>query len=98
MQRLSPIFARAGDLMQRESLMSNEEHRRQTQVLANQIGQALEDVSRASGSVAHFYKTLEISADGRGSHVDFEANHASFKPIIDECEVIRQIPVSGAPA
>ena len=51
---------RAVDLMQRESLLVSEAERKLTQELANNLGKALEDISRATGSVAHFYKTLQI--------------------------------------
>lgn len=57
-QRLQPLLQRTGDLMQRESLMTGQGERQMTQEMANQIGAALEDVSRATGAVAHFYKTL----------------------------------------
>ena len=60
LQRLIPFMTRCGDLLQRESLQTNAEHRRQTSELANQIGEALEEVARVSGSAAHMYKTLKI--------------------------------------
>jgi len=47
-------------LLQRESLLTNPRDRAMTSEMANQIGRALEEVSRATGSVAHFYRTLHI--------------------------------------
>jgi len=37
--------------------------------MANDLGQALEDISRATGSVAHFYKTLEMGTSGAQAKV-----------------------------
>lgn len=38
--------------------------------MANDLGQALEDISRATGSVAHFYKTLEMGRTGGQAKID----------------------------
>lgn len=56
--RLAPILQRCGDLMQRESLLVNQRDRQMTSDMANTIGRALEEVSKATGSVAHLYRTL----------------------------------------
>ena len=50
--------------MQRESLLTQEAERKLTEEMAHNIGKALEDISRATGAVAHFYKTLSIGANG----------------------------------
>ena len=50
--------------MQREALLVSQPERQLTQELVNNLGQALEDISRATGSVAHFYKTLKMEANG----------------------------------
>ena len=55
---------RCGELMQRESLIINEAERKMTQDLAGDIGKCLEDISRATGSVAHFYKSVELGNNG----------------------------------
>ena len=35
--------------------------------MANNIGRALEELSRAAGSVAHFYRTIQLNdAPGQG--------------------------------
>lgn len=64
--------------------------------MANQLGQALEDVSRATGSVAHFYKTLNIGATGAQATLDTCGFEQSFRPIIEEVGAIRNIPAAGA--
>jgi hypothetical protein len=58
--RLAPLLQRCGDLLQRESLLVNQRDRRMTSEMANSIGRALEEVSRATGAVAHLYRTLQI--------------------------------------
>jgi hypothetical protein len=60
MSRLVPFLQRCGDLLQRESLLTNPRDRNVTQEMANNIGKALEDLARATGSVAHFYRSLQI--------------------------------------
>ena len=60
MQRLIPFMQRCGDLMQRESLLHQSRDRHMTTELANTIGRALEEVARASGSVAHFYRSVSL--------------------------------------
>ena len=62
LQRLSPLMSRCGDLMQREGRLQNEAERNLTKELANDIGKTLEDVSRATGTVAHLYKNLDVGA------------------------------------
>jgi hypothetical protein len=63
---------RCGDLMQRESQITNEAERKLTEELAGNIGKCLEDISRATGSVAHMYKTVEMG--GNGSAVKCKIN------------------------
>lgn len=58
MQRLTPMLQRCGDLMQRESLLTNPRDRNLTNELANNIGRALEEVARATGAVAHLYRNI----------------------------------------
>jgi hypothetical protein len=60
MQRMIPFLQRCGDLMQRESLLTNADHRRQTAEMAIVLGSMLEELAKATGSVAHLYKHLEI--------------------------------------
>jgi len=96
LQRLSPVFARCGDLMQRESLLTNQQDRELTQTMINQIGQALEDVSRATGSVAHFYRTLDIGEAGRHAKCDMNGNAESFKAMMDECGVLKTIAAAAS--
>jgi hypothetical protein len=56
-QRLLPFMTRTGDLMQRESLIKESADRVATAEMANQVGDALEMVSKATGAIAHLYKT-----------------------------------------
>jgi hypothetical protein len=58
LQRLVPFMMRCGDLMQRENLLNQRRDRQLTTELANNLGRALEEVARASGSVAHFYRSV----------------------------------------
>jgi hypothetical protein len=46
--------------MQRESLLTNPRDRVLTEDMAHHIGRALEEISRASGSVAHFYRDVRL--------------------------------------
>ena len=66
--------------------------------MANQLGQALEDVSRATGAVAHFYKTLNIGATGAQATLETCGFEQSFRGIIEEVGSIRNIPATGAPS
>lgn len=76
--------------------MNDVAQRQLTQQMANQLGQALEDVSRATGSVAHFYKTLNIGATGAEATLEMCGFEQSFRPIIEEVGAIRNIPATGA--
>lgn len=58
--RVAPILQRCGDLLTRESLLTNPRDRQLTQEMANNLGRALEEISRATGSTAHLYRTLQI--------------------------------------
>lgn len=82
--------------MQRESQLTNEAERKLTQELANNIGKALEDISRATGSVAHLYKTLDMGATGANAKVQAKDWETSFTKIIEECGSI-QVGGSSAP-
>ena len=63
--RVAPLLQRCGDLLQRDSLLTNQRDRQMAQDMANQLGRSMEELSRATGSVAHFYRTLNIQ-DGVG--------------------------------
>ena len=60
LQRVLPYVQRCGDLMSRESLLTNANQRVQAGELAIVVGEALEEIARSTGSVAHLYKTIEI--------------------------------------
>lgn len=77
MYLMIPYMQRCGDLLQRESLLTNPDHRRQTCEMAIVLGSLFEEVSKATGSVAHFYKNMEIGPNP--GMVRTEPN--SFDPI-----------------
>ena len=62
-----------------------------TQEMANNLGRALEDVSRATGAVAHFYRTLEIGNTGREARVQLAGNERAFQGIIEEVGSVRGV-------
>ena len=70
--------------MQRESLITNEAERKMTEEMAHNLGQCLEDISRAAGAVAHLYKSVELGKDFASSKVKANDFHQNFKSIIDE--------------
>lgn len=75
---------RCGDLLQRESLLTNQDHRRQTCEMAIVLGAALEELAKASGSVAHLYKKMEIGPDPGMVRIEPNSFDPMFKPIIDD--------------
>lgn len=60
MLRLIPFLSRLADLLQRESQMTSPQDRLQTQMLANQIGKALNEISLATTPVVDLFKNLTI--------------------------------------
>lgn len=60
--------------------------------MANDLGQALEDIARATASVAHFYKTLEMGQTGAQCRLNARGYEPSFQAIIDEVQSVRTIP------
>jgi hypothetical protein len=82
--RLAPLLQRCGDLLQRESLLTNPRDRQLTSEMTNSIGRALEEVSRATGSVAHFYRTLHIQEQPGQCRLDTRAFNPEFRPIIEQ--------------
>lgn len=92
LQRTTPFLQRSGDLLQRESLITDAAQRQELQELARQVGSILEDISRATGSVAHFYKNLELgSAPGQGK-TQPQVFDKTFESLIKECEVLKEVP------
>ena len=82
LQRLLPFMQRCGDLMQRESLLTNADHRRKTAELAIVLGSALEEIARASGSTAHLYKNLELGPQTGQVRLETQSYDAMFEPLI----------------
>jgi len=60
LQRVLPFMQRTGDLLQRESLLTNQNQRRQVAEMAIVMGQALEHVAKATGATSHIYKNFEL--------------------------------------
>jgi len=83
MQRMAPYMQRCGDLLQRESLMTDPEHRQQTAEMAVVIGVMLEELAKASGSVAHLYKKIEIGPSPGNVRIYAEDYNPMFKTIIE---------------
>lgn len=54
----------------------------------------MEDISRATGSVAHFYRTLKMGPAGSQATVEVSGHVESFKSIIDE---VGSVQSRGAP-
>ena len=88
-------MSRTGDLMQRESLLRGQGERDLTNDMVKQLGQAMEDISRATGAVAHFYKTLDMADTGSSATIDFTGNEVSFQALIDEVGSVQRV---GGPA
>lgn len=56
----------------------------------------MEDISRATGAVAHFYRTLDMADSGANASIGFTENVATFQAIIDEVGSVQR--VGGAAA
>lgn len=52
-----------------------------TQEMAHQLGRALEEIARATGSTAHFYSTLNMTDGQHGC--DIQGFSREFLPIIE---------------
>lgn len=92
LQRLAPMMSRTGDLMQRESLLTSQAERQLTQQMANDLGQAMEDIARATASVAHFYKTLEMGESGAQCRLNVRGYEPAFQGIVEEVQSVRTVP------
>jgi hypothetical protein len=83
MSRMIPYMQRCGDLLQRESLVTNAEHRQQIEDMANVLGSMFEHLSKASGSVAHFYKNMEIGPNPGMCRIEPNSFDPVFRSIIE---------------
>lgn len=72
LQRLVPHLQECGDLLERESLITDAEQRKSISEKSVLIGEALEKVSKASGSVAHLYKSVQVEKQGRYKKFDVD--------------------------
>ena len=88
MIRLAPFMQRTGDLLQRENTLSNEGHRRKTNEMAVMIGEALEEISKASGSVAHLYKKMAIGPNPGQCRLKINEYDPLFESIVRDTNVI----------
>jgi hypothetical protein len=92
MQRMIPYMQRCGDLLQRESLLTNPEHRLKTCEMAIILGSLLEEVSKASGSVAHFYKNMEIGPNPGMVRIEPNSFDPIFKSIVENVGSVNPQP------
>ena len=74
--------------MQRESQLTQPDQRRKTAEMAILIGQALEEVSKATGSVAHFYKKFEMGPNPGQCRVKPTEYDPLFEAIVKDTGVI----------
>ena len=51
----------------------------------------MEDISRATGAVAHFYKTLDMADTGANATIEFTENAPSFQALIDEVGSVQRM-------
>ena len=85
-------MTRTGDLMQRESIITTNEDRVATANMANQVGEALEMVSKATGAVAHLYKTQEWGPNPGKYRIHPKQFDANFLSLIKETGSIVNCP------
>ena len=57
--------------------------------MANNLGKALEDVSRATGSIAHLYRTLDLGTSGATAKCQPLDYDAVFKALVEETGAVR---------
>ena len=88
MIRLAQFMQRTGDLLQRENILTNEGHRRKTNEMAVMIGEALEELSKASGSVAHLYKKMAIGPNPGQCRLKINEYDPLFESIVRDTNVI----------
>jgi hypothetical protein len=60
--------------------------------MANKIGEALEHVSRCTGTVAHLYRNLNIGASANQVRLDSSNFHEDFRPMISNLGTILRVP------
>lgn len=65
-------------------MLSNQDHRRQTCEMAILLGAAFEELAKASGSVAHFYKNMEIGPEPGMVRIEPNSFDPMFKLIIND--------------
>ena len=90
LQRLIPFMQRCGDLMSRESLITNADHRHQTAELCIVLGSALEEIAKATGSTAHIYKNMEIGPQPGQFRLETQSYDEMFEQIIRSTGSVRQ--------
>lgn len=59
--------------------------------MTNMIGRALEDVSRATGSVSHFYRSLQIGSNVGQCRINNGDFHGDFREMINNLQVLRRV-------
>ena len=67
--------------------------------MCQDVGKALEDISRATGAVAHFYKTLEMANAGAQAKCNIRQYEQPFAAIVQEVGSVRELNgPGGAPS
>jgi hypothetical protein len=89
LQYVLPFMTRCGDLLQRESLITDPLERQQLQKLANQVGECLDQIAKCSGSVGHLYRGVEIRGVGQ-AQVHLDRIDPVFEQVVQRTNVIRR--------
>eukprot|EP00359_Climacostomum_virens_P004906 CAMPEP_0204913106 /NCGR_PEP_ID=MMETSP1397-20131031/11116_1 /ASSEMBLY_ACC=CAM_ASM_000891 /TAXON_ID=49980 /ORGANISM="Climacostomum Climacostomum virens, Strain Stock W-24" /LENGTH=765 /DNA_ID=CAMNT_0052084293 /DNA_START=719 /DNA_END=3016 /DNA_ORIENTATION=- len=89
--RLLPFISRIGDLMQRESLITDPQERMMLQEIANRVGDALSEVDQATSPIVELLRTLQVGPQPGQFRISLEGH-----PVIAESQVDpRQAVPSG---
>lgn len=87
-QYILPLLIRCGDLLQRESLITDPLERQYLQKFTNQIGECLDQIAKCSGSVGHLYRGIEIRGVGQ-SQLHLDRIDPVFEQVVQKTNVLR---------
>ena len=79
---------RCGDLLQREGQLTQQSQRRQTAEMTILMGQALEEVAKATGATAHLYKNFELGPQPGQCRMNTDSFDDMFAEIVRETGVV----------
>ena len=97
LQRLIPFMMRCGDLLQRESLLQQTRERNMTTHMANLIGRTLEEVARSTGSVAHFYRSVQLGEAPGNVRLEAHQFQPEFAALVQQAGSVVRVPSQAAP-